>query len=120
MIPTFGAISPQGRDVDGTGVPTWVDHTIWPVPAARAYTVSFCVATYTRPPSSRGSPKSWPSSCGDVQARAAEVKVVPDLSTPDPDESPWYTVQESLPAAAVRLTVVCGWTRVSRGSALPR
>ena len=55
-MPTDGLMSPQGRSPDGTGVPTWVDHNTAPVLAASAYTVSFSVATKTRPVASSGSP----------------------------------------------------------------
>ena len=56
VIPTVGVMSPQGSDRDGTGDATCVDHTTAPVVAERAYTVSFSVATKTRPPETSGSP----------------------------------------------------------------
>ena len=56
VIPTVGVMSPHGRSVAGTGVPRCVDHATAPVLADRAYTVSFSVATYTRPPKASGSP----------------------------------------------------------------
>ena len=56
VMPTVGLISPHGRSPEGTGVPTWLDHRTAPVLAANAYTVSFSVATYTRPVASSGSP----------------------------------------------------------------
>ena len=56
VMPTCGSMFPQGRSSDGTAVPTWVDHRTAPVLAASAYTVSFSVATKTRPVASTGSP----------------------------------------------------------------
>ena len=50
VMPTVGAMSPQGtRCARGTGVPTWLDHTMAPVLAASAYIVSFSVATIDTP-----------------------------------------------------------------------
>ncbi len=56
VMPTVGAMSPHGSDPDGTGVPRWVDQTTAPVAADSASTVSFSVATKTRPPETSGSP----------------------------------------------------------------
>ena len=56
MIPTVGVMSPHGSDPDGTGLPRCADHATAPVRAASAYTVSFSVATYTRPAYTNGSP----------------------------------------------------------------
>ena len=56
VIPTLGAMLPQGSDPEGTGVPTWLDHSTVPSVAESAYTVSFWVATKIRPPETRGSP----------------------------------------------------------------
>jgi hypothetical protein len=56
VMPTVGVMSPQGRSLEGTGVPTWVDQTTRPVEAERASTVSFSVATNTSPPVTSGSP----------------------------------------------------------------
>ena len=89
-------MSPQGRSPDGTGVPTWVDHNTAPVSAASAYTVSFSVATKTRPVASSGSPYTWPSSTGDVHAGFGGLKVTPEVSAPVPSGLPWYTVHEEV------------------------
>ena len=56
VIPTVGAISPQGSEPDGTGVARWRDQATAPVAADSAYTVLFSVATYTRPADTSGSP----------------------------------------------------------------
>ena len=56
VMPTVGEMSPQGRDPDGTGVPTWLDHSTAPVVVDNAYTVSFSVATNTCPSHTSGSP----------------------------------------------------------------
>ena len=56
VIPTVGAMSPQGREPDGTGVARWRDQATFPVAADSAYTVLFSVATYTRPADTSGSP----------------------------------------------------------------
>ena len=45
VMPTVGVMSPQGSDVEGTGLPRWADQATAPVAADRAYTVSFSVAT---------------------------------------------------------------------------
>ncbi len=49
-------MSPQGSDPAGTCVPGRADQTTAPVPDDSAYTVSFSVATQTRPANTRGSP----------------------------------------------------------------
>ena len=36
VMPTVGLMLPHGRLPDGTGVPTWADHRMAPVLAARA------------------------------------------------------------------------------------
>ena len=56
VIPTVGVMSPQGRSVAGTGVPRCADQALAPLLAFSAYTVSFSVATYTRPSKTSGSP----------------------------------------------------------------
>ena len=56
VTPTAGAMSPHGSEPDGTGVARWRDQVTAPVAADRAYTVSFSVATYTRPADTSGSP----------------------------------------------------------------
>ncbi len=55
-MPTLGEMSPHGSDAAGTGLPRCLDQATEPVAADRAYTVSFSVATYTRPAYTSGSP----------------------------------------------------------------
>jgi hypothetical protein len=56
VMPTVGEMSPHGSELLGTGVPRCADQITVPVVADRAETVSFSVATYTRPPATSGSP----------------------------------------------------------------
>ncbi len=49
VIPATGLMSPHGSEPDCTGLPRCTDQSTLPVAAASAYTVSFSVATYTRP-----------------------------------------------------------------------
>ena len=87
VMPTRGEMSPQGRFPDGTAVPTCVDHNTAPVLAANSSTVSFSVATTTRPLTTRGSPKICPSSPVDVHAATAGVRLVLVGSAPLPRPS---------------------------------
>ena len=56
VIPSVGLMSPQGSDDAGTGVARCLDQMTAPESADSAYTVSFSVATKTRPPETSGSP----------------------------------------------------------------
>jgi hypothetical protein len=55
--------------------------------------VSFSVAATTRPSATSGSPYSWPSSVGEVQARREGRSLVRAVSTPVASAFPWYVVQ---------------------------
>ena len=56
VIPTVGAMSPQGSDDEGTAVARCDDQSIAPLLPERAYTVSFSVATKISPCEATGSP----------------------------------------------------------------
>ena len=100
VMPTVGPMSPQGSDDAGTGVARCLDQMTAPVLADSAYTVSFSVATNTRPPDTSGSPYSWPSSLGEVQAGELVSTAPGSVPAPEPAGSPWYTVQETVAGLA--------------------
>ena len=88
-MPTVGLMSPQGSDDAGTGVARCLDQMMAPELADSAYTVSFSVATKTRPPETSGSPYSCPSSSGDVHAGELVSTGPGRVPVPEPAGSPW-------------------------------
>src|SRR6204780_1128983 len=88
-IPTVGVMSPQGSELEGTGVPALACHAIAPVAASSAYTSSPTVATYTREPTTRGCPQMGAPRLIDCHANTGVTGLTPSGSEPERSASWW-------------------------------